>query len=414
MLRSKDDNAEILTDPTAFADEPRLHFALAHLRANAPVSLVDVPHYRPFWAVTKHADIIEIERNNTLWINAPRTTLVAAEAEDLDRAMVAAGTGLRSVTHMDGQRQRLVRAIGADWFRPKAMRDLKRAIDALAKQRVDEMSHATHCDFAADIAANFPLNVIMSMLGVPETDFPLMLKLTQEVFGRYDKEFQRSASHEGFLATLTDFFAYFTILTKSRRANPTDDLASAIANARIDGEYLSDMETLSYYVVIATAGHDTTSAAIAGGLRALIEHPGELERLQKYPDLMPTAVEEILRWSTPVTHFMRTATDNTEVRGVPVAAGESAYLSYVSGNHDEEVFDKPFRFDITRDPNKHLTFGHGVHFCLGAALARMEINSFLSELIPRLDAVELAGDPVLSDTIFVGGLKHLPIQYRLR
>jgi cytochrome P450 len=414
MWRSKEDAAQILTDPTAFADEPRLHLALAHLRANAPVSLVDVPHYRPFWAVTKHADIIEIERNNALWINAPRTTLVAAEAEDLDRAMVAAGTGLRSVTHMDGQRQRLVRAIGADWFRPKAMRDLKRTVDALAKQRVDEMSHATHCDFAADIAANFPLNVIMSLLGVPETDFPLMLKLTQEVFGRYDKEFQRSASHEGFLATLTDFFAYFTILTKSRRANPTDDLASAIANARIDGEYLSDMETLSYYVVIATAGHDTASAAIAGGLRALIEHPGELERLQKYPDLMPTAVEEILRWSTPVTHFMRTATDNTEVRGVPIAAGESAYLSYVSGNHDEEIFDTPFRFDIARDPNKHLTFGHGVHFCLGAALARMEINSFFSELIPRLDAIELAGDPVLSDTIFVGGVKHLPIQYRLR
>jgi cytochrome P450 len=414
MLRPQDDAAKVLTDPTAFADEPRLHFALAHLRANVPVSLVDVPRYRAFWAITKYADIIEIERNNTLWINAPRTTLVAAEAEDLDRAMVATGTGLRLVAQMDGQHHRLVRAIGADWFRPKAMRDLKRTVDVLAKQRVDEMSHATHCDFVADIAANFPLHVIMSLLGVPEADFPLMLKLTQEVFGRYDKEFQRSSSHEGFLATLADLFAYFTILTKSRRANPTDDLASAIANARIDGEYLSDMETLSYYVVIATAGHDTTSAAISGGLRALIEHPGELERLQKYPDLMPTAVEEILRWSTPVKHFMRTATDNTEVRGVPIAAGESAYLSYVSGNHDEEVFDRPFRFDITRDPNKHLTFGHGVHFCLGAALARMEINSFLSELIPRLDAIELAGNPVLSDTVFVGGLKHLPIQYRLR
>lgn len=221
-------------------------------------------------------------------------------------------------------------------------------------------------------------------------------------------------SQEDFLAAVADIFACFARIAASRRAQPTEDIASAIANARIDGKYLSDMETLSYYMLIMTAGHDTTSSAIAGGLRALIEHPAEPDRLREHPEMMPTAIEEMIRWSTPAKHFMRTATNNAEVRGVAVAAGESVCLAYVSGNHDEAVFDDPFRFDIARDPNKHLAFGHGVHFCLGAALARMEIKSFFSELIPRLDAIALDGRPMLSETIFVGGLKHLPIRYRLR
>jgi cytochrome P450 len=174
------------------------------------------------------------------------------------------------------------------------------------------------------------------------------------------------------------------------------------------------MDTASYYVIVASAGHDTTKDAISGGLHALIQNPGELARLKANPDLMPTAVEEMIRWSTPVKEFMRTATADTVVRGVPIAAGESVYLTYASGNRDEEVFEDPFRFDVGREPNKHLAFGYGVHFCLGAALARMEMNSLFSELLPRLDSIELAGTPELSATTFVGGFKHLPIRYSLR
>jgi cytochrome P450 len=203
-------------------------------------------------------------------------------------------------------------------------------------------------------------------------------------------------------------------LTQSRREHPTDDLASAIANARVDGEYLSDVDTMSYYIIVASAGHDTTKDAISGGLLALIENPDQRERLRNNLDLMPLAVEEMIRWTTPVKEFMRTATQDTEVRGVPIKAGESVYLAYVSGNRDEEVFDDPFRFDVGRNPNKHLAFGYGVHFCLGAALARMEINSLYTELLPRLDSIELAGPAELSATVFVGGLKHLPIRYSLR
>jgi cytochrome P450 len=308
----------------------------------------------------------------------------------------------------------VVRAIGADWFRPKAMRDLKVRVDDLAKRYVDQMATGTECDFVTEVAVNYPLYVILSLLGLPESDFPRMLKLTQEMFGGDDTEFQRGSSPEDILAVLVDFFTYFAALTASRREHSTEDLASAIANARIDGEYLSDVDTSSYYVIIASAGHDTTKDAISGGLLALIEHPDERDRLRANPELMPTAVEEMIRWTTPVKEFMRTATEDTVVRGVPIAAGESVYLAYVSGNRDEEVFDDPFRFDVGRSPNKHLAFGYGVHFCLGAALARMEINSLFTELMPRVESIELAGEPEHSATTFVGGLKHLPIRYSLK
>lgn len=410
-----DEAARVFADPTAYADEPRLHAALTHLRANAPVSLVDHPPYRPFWAITRHADIMAIEQDNALWVNEPRPVLAPAAADDLQRSLLESGMGLRTLIHMDDPHHHKMRSIISDWFRPKAMRAMKTRVGELAKRYVDEMLRiGPECDFVADIALNYPLYVIMSLLGLPESDFPRMLKLTQELFGGDDDEYRRGITPEEQLPVLLDFFAYFAELTAARRAHPTDDLASTIANATIDGAPLSDIDTASYYVIIATAGHDTTSAAISGGMRALIEHPDQRERLRADPNLMPTAVEEIIRWVTPVKEFMRTATADTEVRGVPIAQGESVYLSYVSANHDEDVFDDPFSFDVGRDPNKHLSFGHGVHFCVASALARMEIDSFFRELIPRLDAIEMAGAPQLISTTFVGGVKHLPVRYRLR
>jgi cytochrome P450 len=323
--------------------------------------------------------------------------------------------GVRTLIHMDDPQHRGVRAIGADWFRPKAMRALRNRADELAKVYVDKMATiGPECDFAQQVAVNYPLYMIMSLLGVPESDFGLMLKLTQELFGSDDDEFKRGADGGDQMSALLEMFEYFTALIASRRESPTEDLASAIANATIDGEPLSDIDTISYYAIIAAAGHDTTSATISGGMLALVENPDQHRRLSADLDLMPLATEEMIRWVTPVKAFMRTATRDSIVRGVPICAGESVLLSYVSGNRDEDVFEDPFRFDVTRDPNKHIAFGYGVHFCLGAALARMEVNSFFSELLPRLESVELAGDPQHVATTFVGGLKHLPIRYSLR
>lgn len=409
------DATKVLADPSAYTDDERLHTALGQLRATNPVAWVDHPPYRSFWAITKHADIMAIERDNDLFISAPRPLLTPADADDLRKAQQDAGTGMRTLVQMDGPYHRKVRAIGANWFRPTAMRNLKAQVDQLAKCYVDKMREiGPACDFVTDIAADFPLYVILSLLGLPESDFPRMQTLTQELFGRDDAEYQRGHEPQSVLAVMQDFLGYFATLTASRRQNPAGDLASAIANGRIDGEPLSDVDTASYYVIIASAGHDTTKDAISGGLHALVQNPSELRRLKQDLTLMPTAVEEMIRWTTPVKEFMRTATADTTVRGVDIAEGESVYLAYVSGNRDEEVFDDPFRFDIGRDPNKHLAFGYGVHFCLGAALARMEISSLYRELLPRLESIELAGKPELSATTLVGGLKHLPIRYSLK
>ncbi|KWX69224.1 cytochrome P450 [Mycobacterium sp. NAZ190054] len=408
-VRIADEAAGVFADPSAYADEARLHAAMTHLRANAPVSWVEAPGYNPFWAITKHADIMAIERDNTVFTNSPRPVLTTAEGDAQHESM-----GISTLIHLDDPQHRKVRAIGADWFRPKAMRALKVRVDELAKIFVDQMyDRGGECDFVQEVAVNFPLYVIMSLLGIPESDFGRMLTYTQELFGNDDAELQRGASMEERGLALFDMFNYFNEITAARRAQPTEDLASAIANARIDGEPLSDIDTVSYYLIVATAGHDTTSATISGGLQALIENPGQLQRLQQNPELLPLAVEEMIRWVTPVKEFMRTAQQDTVVRGVPIAAGESVLLSYPSGNRDEDVFTDPFRFDVGRDPNKHVAFGYGVHFCLGAALARMEINSFFAELLPRLESVELAGRPEHIATVFVGGLKHLPIRYTL-
>ncbi|WP_077088529.1 cytochrome P450 [Mycobacterium rhizamassiliense] len=404
-----DGAGKVLADPLAYTDEKRLHAALTHLRANGPVSWVEVPDYKPFWAITKHADIMDIERENMLFTNWPRPVLTTTVGDELQ-----ANAGVRTLIHLDDPQHRVIRAIGSDWFRPKAMRALKMRVGELAKIYVDKMlAVGPECDFVQQVAVNYPLYVIMSLLGIPEADFARMLKLTQELFGSDDSEFKRGTSSEDQIPALLDMFGYFNGVTAARREHPTEDLASAIANARVDGEPLSDIETVSYYLIVATAGHDTTSATISGGLQALIENPDQLDRLRDNPDLMPLATEEMIRWVTPVKEFMRTANENTTVRGVPIAAGDSVLLSYVSANRDEDVFTDPFRFDVGRDPNKHLAFGYGVHFCMGAALARMEVNSFFSELLPRLKSIELTGDPELVATTFVGGLKHLPVRYSL-
>lgn len=403
-----DEAAKVLADPKAYTDEAGLHAALTHLRANAPVSWVEVPDYAPFWAITKHADIMEIERANDIFTNSPRPVLVTKQGDEQQAAV-----GIKTLIHMDDPQHRDFRAIGANWFRPKAMRALKDRADELAVQFIDKMAaEGPECDFVQQVAVNYPLYMIMTLLGVPESDFASMLRWTQELFGSDDEELQRGTMEES-MGALLEMFQYFTELTASRRANPTDDLASTIANATINGKPLDDIETVSYYAILAAAGHDTSSASISGGMAALLQHPDQLARLRSDMSLMPLAVEEMIRWTTPVKEFMRTAQRDYDLRGTRIKAGESVLLSYVSGNRDEDVFDEPFRFDIGRDPNKHIAFGYGVHFCLGAALARLEINSFFSALLPRLESAELAGEPAHMATTFVGGLKHLPIRYRV-
>jgi cytochrome P450 len=397
----------VFVDPAAYADEERLHASLALLRRESPVHWVEGEGFNPFWAITRHADVAEIETNVAVFRNEPRAVLLPAVAD-------AQPAPLRTLIHMDAPDHTAHRGLTAPWFHHKMVKQMTDRMADLAREHVDRMATMDQCDFARDVAMYFPIQVINSLLGLPEEDVPMMLKLTQELFGSADPELRRGETAEEAQAVVIDFFTYFNAVTLERRANPTEDLASVIANAEIDGRELNPGELMSYYIIIATAGHDTTSSTISGGLLALLENPAELQRLRDDPSLMPTAADEMIRWVTPVKHFMRTAVEDYTVRGVTIRKGQSILLSYPSANRDEDVFDDPMRFDVGRSPNKHLAFGLGPHFCLGATLARLEIQALFNELLPRLDWIELAGEAEFMQTTFVGGPKHLPIRYKLK
>jgi cytochrome P450 len=407
------DLTRVFVDPTAYADEERFHAACRVLRNEHPVVRVESELYRPFWALTRHADVLDVERDHDHFRNAPRPLLAPAAMELLAEAN--GGPALRTLIHMDDPDHKAFRGIAASWFLPGRIRALEDRIRQLAVRYIDHMADlGGSCDFAQEVAVGFPLHVILSILGLPEEDFPRMLQLTKELFGGDDDELNRSRDPEEQMTVLLDFFQYFMALTAKRRTSPTDDLASVIANATIGGQLLSDFDAASYYVIIATAGHDTTSSSIAGGLEALLRHPEQLARLRDDPSLGANAVEEMIRWVTPVKEFMRTATADRTVGDETIPAGDAVYLAYLSANRDEEVFEDPFRFDIARPDNKHVAFGHGVHFCLGAHLARLELRVFFEELLARVFDLQLADEPSRSATVFVGGLKHLPISYRVR
>ncbi|MBL7493218.1 cytochrome P450 [Frankia sp. AgB1.9] len=401
--------ATVFTDPRAYADNERFYAAAAVLRRESPVYLVEHPKYNPFWAITKHDDVMTISRDAALWINAPRTAL-GPKPKDESRQDIP----IRSLVQMDAPDHPVYRHISADWFKPLGVRRLRARIEELAKRFVDQLADlGGECDFFVDVVSHYPLYVIMSLLGLPEEDFPRMLKLTQELFGADDEDLARKGDKQAHMAALIDFFQYFQTVIADRRANPTDDLGSVIANARINGELIGEMEAAGYYVLIATAGHDTTSSALAGGMHALLEYPDQWRRLSGDLSLVPTAFDEMIRWVSPVKQFMRTATEDTVVRGQPIAAGESVLLSYPSANRDEDVFENADAFDVGRSPNRHVAFGFGAHYCLGTHLARLEGQALYAELVPRLRSIELAGTPEYMETLFVGGPKRLPIRYKM-
>jgi len=402
--------------PRTYANPARLDAIFGAMRRDAPLALVEAEGYPAFRAVTKHADVIEIERQHHRYINEPRAVLQTHVAEDRARTLTGGSANpVRSLVQMDDPDHRVYRAFTQSRFLKSSLRTLEPELKRLAVEFVDRLAeHRTACDFVRDVAAWYPLRVIMSLLGVPRADEPLMLKLTQELFGPEDPDMRRQGENIDLMQALFDFQNYFNALTEDRRRTPRDDLATVIANAEIGGQPIPEFERNSYYVIIATAGHDTTSSSIAGGLLALLQHPGEMARVRADLGLLGRAADEMIRWTTPVKHFLRTATEDDVIRGQPIRAGECLMLCYASANRDEEVFVDPFRFRVDRDPNPHLAFGFGAHLCLGKVLAKMEIETLFTELLSRVDAIELDGTPALVSSNFVSGLKTLPIRYRMR
>lgn len=415
MPKSLQFDGTVFTDPARFADWENWHRSVSELRTLDYLPKIEVDGFPAFWAVTKHADILEIERQPGLFQNTLRVELESLEAT---RVAEEAGTAPETIIHMDDPKHRKYRDLTAPWFKPTALRkQMAQALKDLSVEYVDVMAaYPDRCDFAADVAKYYPLRVIMSILGVPKEDEPLMLTLTQRVMGPADPEYTLTGSYADDHATvISEVFGYFFGLAKARRAHPTEDLASVIANGAIDGQPLGDMETLSYYLILAAAGHDTTSATIAAGMEALIRNQDQLRLLQENPSLIANAVEEMIRWASPVKQFTRTATADYVLRNTEIKAGDRLLLSFQSANRDEEVFPDPFRFDVVRENARvHLGFGSGKHFCLGAPLARMELHAFFAELIPRIKSVEIAGPVEHSHGSTTGGIKHLPINFTFR
>jgi len=269
-----------------------------------------------------------------------------------------------------------------------------------------------------DIAVPLTLGVLADMLGVPREDWPKMFEWTNRVAGSSDPEFQEpdaaGADFLPFEKTRNELFQYFAELAEERRKNPRDDIVSVLANSSIDGEPMPPLELLSYYFLLVVAGNETTRNAASGGLLALIENPDELVKLRRDPTLVNTAVEEIVRWTSPVIQFCRTAVEDVELHGKKIRAGDAFCLFYPSANRDAEAFDEPDVFRVDRHPNPHLGFGIGQHFCLGANLARLELRVIFSELAQRLEEIELAGPFERMRSSFLGGVKRMPIRYRLR
>jgi cytochrome P450 len=407
----------VLTDPAAYGTQ-RIFDAYRWLRVNQPLGKASPRGFNPFWVVTRHADIQTVSQQSQLFRSSDRpVALLSSKAE----ARIEAATGgkglLRTLVQMDAPDHPKFRALTQKWFTPGNLRSIEGRIRDIAKSYADRLAASGgHCDFVSEIALGFPLRVVMTILGVDPDHEPKMLRLTQEFFGAKDPDNARKGQNDGAMAlsdVVLEFGEFFSSVVANRRANPSDDLASVIANAQIDGESISDMDALSYFVTIATAGHDTTSSSSAGGMWALCEHPEQFDRLKANPGLIPGFVDEAIRWTTPVKHFMRTAAEDTELDGRSISRGDWLMLCYASANRDEAVFQDPDTFRIDRSPNRHLAFGYGAHLCLGQYLAKLEMRILFEELLQRISSVELDGAGATTVSWFVNGPKRLPIRFQL-
>jgi len=412
---TRTDPGGIFVDAAAYTHLDAWHAVAARLRRDDPVHRVAIDGWMPFWAITRYQDVWDIERQPERFLNTTRSVLMPNAFYDQQAAL---GLNIKSLVQMDGAEHDAYRRVTNDWFKPSNLRrTVEESVRVLARQFVDRMmERGPRLDFAREIGWLFPLRVIMSIFGVPPEDEPFMLEVTQKIFGSEDPEFATGGDQIAtLLSAFQGFYPYFDQLTAERRAHPRNDVATVLANATIAGQPIGELERFSYYTIVASAGHDTTANAINGGLALLCRHQDQLRFLQENPAAIDAACDEIVRYTTPVRHFLRHATEDVEVRGKRIAAGDAVLLSYPSANFDDAKFADPLRFDVRREnASEYLSFGTGVHFCLGVHLARMELRVFFRELIGRLDAIELDGATRDSASNFVGGVKHLPVRFRLR
>ncbi len=421
-------DALAVLDPKSYADWTAVLDVFDRIRAETPVVRIESPtdDHEPFWLVTKYDDVMRISKDNATFLNAPRPTVFTNKAGEALAREVTAKQGeespnlVSSLVALDAPKHPKLRRLTQDWFMPKNLRNLESRIRELARATVERFIAAgPEADFVTHVAAPYPLHVVMQILGVPEEDEPKMLFLTQQMFGGQDEDLSKSGMADMtpemisqiVFGAVAEFETYFEGLAAQRRANPTDDVATILATAEIDGEPISARDRAGYYIITASAGHDTTSASTAGAMLALARDPEQFAKVKADRSLLPNIVEEAIRWTTPVQHFMRMANEDVELSGVKIANGDWSMINYVAANHDPAQFDNPRKFDVTRDQTRHLAFGAGAHQCLGLHLARLEMRLLFEALLDRIESIELAGEPRRAKSTFVGGLKTLPLRF---
>ncbi len=384
------------------------HAEWTWLRRHDPVFWYDRPMVDPFWAITKHADIIAIGKQPEVFLNGPRLAVFTRDLPPPEEGQV------QHLLNMDPPQHGRYRRVTSGWFTPRAIRAMDGKVERVTREVLDAAAESEMGDFVRDVSAKITIAVIAEMLGVPRRDWELLFRWTNEIIAPQDPEFQHGATaQETIERSRLELFTYFHELATQRRATPSDDIVSVVANAQVNGEPLPPVELLSYYFLLVVAGNETTRNAMTGGMLAFLEHPGEWDKLRRDPACLDGAVEEIVRWTTPVIQFARTATRDYELRGKTIRAGQSVCLFYASGNRDEEVFEDPFRFRIDREPNLHIGFGMGEHVCLGAHLARLELRHAFAQLRQRLEHCEPAGTVERVRSSFVGGIKRAPMRWRI-
>jgi len=408
-----------LVSNRSYAEKGVPHDLWTRLRAESPVHLCHPAGFEPYWAITKHADICEISKQPEVFASSGGIAMLTEREEANVRDGDQGFGAMRVIIEMDPPEHRGYRNVTSPVFTPRAVKALDDVINTSARELVDKLAGKTgegECDFASDVAAAHPLRILSTILGVPRESEPDILRLTNQLFGSDDPDLQRDGENrkDAMVALGLELYQLFDKIIQDRRKNPTGDLASLLANGKIEGEPMGPMETVGYYLITFSAGHDTTKNALVGGMRAFLENSDEFERLKQQPELVESAVEEIIRWTSPVNHMKRTVTEDYELRGQKMKAGDKLVMFYASANRDEEVFEDPFAFRVDRNPNRHLGFGIGEHFCLGANLARRSQQALWLELSRRLDWAQLAGEPEPIHSAFVVGLKKLPMRYRIK
>ena len=415
-----------LNDPTLFMQE-EAHDIFRIMRREAPIHWTEPgENSNGFWSLTKYDDIVYVSRNPELFISSkgiagPGLKPEAAAAQQAQNPGAAAGAGNVSIITMDPPRHVKMRRVVNKGFTPRAVNAMEGQIREICNNILDTVDGKPTFDFVTEVASQLPLAVICGMMGLEKQDWPLMFQLTNKVLGAGDPEYQTDVPEEkrgtgeaarttgmmGFMGMLEFFRSKLEDRRKHRRE---DDLVSILLDAEVDGDPLTEGDVLAFCFLLVVAGNETTRNGISGGLKALCDHPAEKARLLADMTLIETAVDEMIRWVSPLHHMSREATGEAVIRGQKISAGDRIMMWYPSANRDEDYFDDPYRFNITRSPNDHIAFGIGEHFCLGAGFARKEIRVMFEEVLRRFPSIELDGTPERLRSNFINGVKHMPVR----